>query len=500
MPNRGTQLRLLLGAAGLFVLLHWLCMFLFRTHAQGVSYPFIIVAPLLAFAGCSRQLRSGPQGVRISWTLLSGSFLLWSAGMTIEAWELFTGHVAPEIASVSDFFLCIYGIPILLAISTPTGRARSPLFIWLDSIQAVTTAYLIYLAFFSVSPFTVKPLQPIGVNRLVLIYTVESLLLAGGASLRCLPQRHKGASFHFYRLLASYLWIYVVCIGFLNYGYLYTGGNTGYLDLFIDIPFLFLWVAATLQKPVLEEETLRFDRRRFVLFADTISPVLFTLALFALCFAVMPVHLYGGILSLVIAFSIYFIRATALQSQLMRTQQELIESQARLEEISMTDSLTDIANRRCFEKTLFSEWERSVRSTQPLSLLMLDVDFFKNINDRRGHLFGDRCLYKIAQALHAELTRSGDLLARYGGEEFVILLPATGRSGAIAVATKMQAAVNALKIENESSTGPYATISVGLAVAEFPTRETSHDLIEAADVALYQAKQRGRNRIEQYSA
>ena len=496
MLSPSIQLRNLLALAGGFVLLHCLGMLFFPTHAAAVSYPFVISAPLLAFAGCSRQFRFGAAQTRIQWTLVGGSLLLWSSGMMIEAWEDLSQHVSPEIASFSDFNLFIYGVPILLAISTPTRRDSIPLFRWLDGIQAAITAYLIYVAFFSVSPFTHKPIQPIRADHLVLIYTLESVALAAGASLRLLSSNREGVTRHFYKVLSTYLCIYAVCIGFLNYGYLAFAGKTGYFDLFVDIPFLYLAIAAVRSSPRPAELQPSPDRRSLIVFADNISPIFFTAALISLCFAVLRTNFYAGLISMVIAFAVYSIRATALQSRFMQTQQELVEARDRLEEISLTDALTGVANRRCFDRTLIEEWDRAVRTRQPLSLLMIDVDYFKNVNDRHGHQYGDGCLQKIAQGMRDMLPRSGDLLARYGGEEFVILLPTTGKAGGDAVATKMLHAVAALQIGNESPVGPFATISIGFSVAEFPTQATFTQLIEGADIALYHAKQNGRNRVE----
>ena len=131
-----------------------------------------------------------------------------------------------------------------------------------------------------------------------------------------------------------------------------------------------------------------------------------------------------------------------------------------------------------------------------LALLLIDIDHFKNLNDCYGHRSGDQCLVEIAAALQSVLPRSGDLLARYGGEEFAVILPATSMDGAQVVAGRMQAAVRSLNIQNETPIGNFATVSIGIAVYEFPQAGSPAILIEASDRALYKAKQNGRNRIE----
>jgi diguanylate cyclase (GGDEF)-like protein len=183
----------------------------------------------------------------------------------------------------------------------------------------------------------------------------------------------------------------------------------------------------------------------------------------------------------------------------MRAQQQLQEARDRLEEISLQDGLTGIANRRSFDRVLDSEWHRAMRAQHPLTLLLIDLDFFKNLNDTQGHPSGDRCLIDVAGVLRAVASRSGDLVARYGGEEFAAILPATTPEAAERLAAEMQEGLRTLKIRNETSIGSYLTVSVGIASYIHPEEGSPKMLVEAADQALYRAKQAGRNRIERLS-
>ncbi len=184
-------------------------------------------------------------------------------------------------------------------------------------------------------------------------------------------------------------------------------------------------------------------------------------------------------------------------------EQELLDLAAKLEAAneqlrvqSSLDGLTGIANRRHFEEYYGIEWKRAQREKKPLSLIMADIDVFKLYNDNYGHQAGDECLKKIAALLQRITKRPGDLVARYGGEEFVIVLPETNLKGAITVAEEIRAAVEALAIPHAHSPfHKYVTISLGVAMAE-PKRESCREkLIEAADQALYRAKQNGRNQV-----
>lgn len=178
------------------------------------------------------------------------------------------------------------------------------------------------------------------------------------------------------------------------------------------------------------------------------------------------------------------------------TNEKLQQANAQLSKMVLLDPLTGLANRRHFESSLDSEWRRALRAKEPLSLLMVDVDHFKLYNDSYGHPAGDECLRKVADAMRTTFRRAGDLVARIGGEEFAILLPATSRTSAEALAAQLLEAVDRLSLAHRSS--PYElkvlTVSAGIATIQ-PTDEIrTRDLVAAADSALYAAKQGGRHR------
>ena len=179
------------------------------------------------------------------------------------------------------------------------------------------------------------------------------------------------------------------------------------------------------------------------------------------------------------------------------TRQKIFKSQAEQEYLrAITDGLTKVANRRCFDDRLSIEWSRLMREQQWLSLILLDIDCFKRYNDHYGHQGGDNCLIEIAQTAAKQLKRSADLFARYGGEEFAVILPNTNRLGAIAVAELIQKAIRDLGIPHENSeVSPIVTVSMGIA-SLIPNSEQSPDhLIALADSFLYQAKKQGRNQL-----
>lgn len=168
----------------------------------------------------------------------------------------------------------------------------------------------------------------------------------------------------------------------------------------------------------------------------------------------------------------------------------------KLESLAYIDSLTQIANRRYFEQVIEQEWRYCLRNQKYLSLLFIDIDFFKNYNDTYGHQKGDEVLQLVATEIKNSLKRSHDLVARYGGEEFVVILPNTSKDDAIKIANEMIRRVNNLRIPHKSSgVENIVTISLGLS-SLIPSEELSHnDMLKEADDALYKAKNSGKNQV-----
>ncbi len=177
-------------------------------------------------------------------------------------------------------------------------------------------------------------------------------------------------------------------------------------------------------------------------------------------------------------------------------QSEALLTQANLElqKLVNIDGLTQVANRRCFDDRLKMEWERLSRDSQPIALILFDIDYFKLYNDCYGHQAGDESLVAIAQAVKGALCRPADLVARYGGEEFAVILPNTDLDGASIVAEQIRAAVIDLDIEQQNSDiSNIVTISLGVASLLPSLSQKPSILIKQADIALYSAKQQGRN-------
>lgn len=179
----------------------------------------------------------------------------------------------------------------------------------------------------------------------------------------------------------------------------------------------------------------------------------------------------------------------------VRTQLTVKRQSDALRELTLTDGLTGVANRRAFDEKLQGEWRRCARAHVPMALIMVDIDHFKHFNDHYGHQAGDACLRQVGAAMRRAAMRPQDMVARYGGEEFAILLPQEDIQGARTVARKVLDEIDALGIAHARSTSaPQVTVSMGVAGVTPSDGEDPAVLIKAADTLLYRAKAGGRNR------
>ncbi len=181
-------------------------------------------------------------------------------------------------------------------------------------------------------------------------------------------------------------------------------------------------------------------------------------------------------------------------SERKQTEQKLLQLQKQLEELSYQDGLTGVANRRMFDNRLQMEWSNAQRNSLPLSLILLDIDYFKQYNDHYGHVRGDDCLKSVGQALSGAAVRPRDLLARYGGEEFVLLLPETDAQAAAQVAERCRQLIRGQNIQHaHSQVAPLLTISLGVGTLVPGSFDQPEAFLERVDSLLYTAKHQGRD-------
>ena len=477
------------------MLLHALAIELALPATLKASYPFMVLAPVPAVLACVRQTRRGPANLRLPWMLISFAAVIWCEAMALSALEYFSAHSVETIAGLSDLLFLLYTAPLLLVLSSVIRERQRRLFLWMDMAQVVCSGCLAYAIVFSRLPFQHEAPQPISMPAMLALYNTVNFALAIGATIRTRihpPATNEGRMF---RVLASFLWVYAVCAAVNNYLVSKLGDKTTFIDLLADPAFLLLAVQVV-RLPVSASRPRHSvaDDTTMIRLVDNASPVIYTVTLILLSAVSLQQHFALGIFGIALALTVYAIRTTVLQNRFIQSERLLKEANNRLVDLSFKDALTRVANRRSFDQRTAEEWRRS--AGEPMSLLLIDLDHFKGLNDMYGHRAGDECLALVASTLEAELSSQHDLVARYGGEEFAVILPGTGSAGALRVAERMRLAVSGLAIENQMSPRGVLTVSVGVASAIRGTGGSLAELVEVTDRALYRAKERGRDRVE----
>jgi diguanylate cyclase (GGDEF)-like protein len=474
--------------------------------AVAVSRIGTALMPICAAACCLWRSTKLPPRERAAWWWVAAALLLWSAGQIVEVWIGASPAASSLVVDKSDLLYLIAAFPLLFAVSSTSETEPVRGVLSLNVFQALLATVLVWVRLFRM------PMAPaVAQTVLMRIYAAECILLVIAATMRIvswatLEERRR------MRMICAVLWIYLP----IELGMDYATGRWHLqqgtlLDLLWSVPFFYAgWHTLNMS---MEEDTAAARRRARslgsrtgVLLLQSLCPMLLTLGVFALAVSILDRHPILSAISVVLLFLVQgllyaVIHVNYLKEHvlLQKHEQELRTANAGLERLSLLDPLTGIANRRQFTAAFDAEWKRSVRRQEQLAVLMIDVDFFKGVNDQHGHSYGDECLVHIAQTLRTGLKRGADMVARYGGEEFIVMLPDTDLDGGAGVAERLQEAISELAMPNNAS--PFdrkITVSIGVAAAPSLSEDAGNELIEQADRALYTAKRAGRNRIEKY--
>lgn len=465
----------------------------FTSQTESISDIFFLVISLSAGGVIWWNVLRRAPAMRKSWGLLAAALVIWFAATVMASSAHFLHIASPTTANLDDFFYFFYGVPILLAIAAPDDSHQDALFFWFDGIQAAAVGFLAYIELFAVIPLSGAIRHPIPVARLIWIYDIEALILALFATARMLVSPPNTAYRRFFQILVAFLWTYGVCTSIYNH-IVSAHLDAGILDALVDVPFFLLIGLAAFSSELPVSHTELQTPKPVAVFIDNARPTLLGLALVLLSTVVARHHFKMAMGAILGAFLLYGARSAMLQMRLLETQRLLETANTRLSDMTLEDGLTGVANRRCFDQRLQQEWGRAHRTHTPLSLLLVDIDHFKVLNDTYGHLAGDECLIQVARLLRGVLRRPADLLARYGGEEFVALLPETDEAGAQNLAYQMQASL--LTSEPVCAIDRQVTVSIGVTTWLSHKHATAQQFVDTADRALYNAKQNGRNRIE----
>jgi diguanylate cyclase (GGDEF)-like protein len=435
--------------------------------------------------------------LRAKWAMLACAFLLRVSRDVAILYGAYVLRMEPDRAWIHSALLILSGVPLLFVLSTTDSDEEPRAFAWLDGAQLFLIGGMSVFDLFVQASFRTGPVWLfVSYDSYALLRNFELTLLMVLAAARMYAAVETEMQFLYGSILA--LLIPMPILDWVNDWVVARGVQAGSpVFALSDIPallFVLLWTSGV-RLPAAPSVT---PKRLWVSAMIRLgAPVFFALAGLLLSLSAIAGAGHVGVWTSCAGLVIYGARSAFLQLRHQHTQSSLIFAQSELLAISRKDPLTELYNRRWFDEAHRAEWARAQRLGLPLSLLMVDIDHFKQFNDNAGHKAGDQCLIAVAGALRGKLQREADSVSRYGGEEFAVILPFTDVVGAQIVAERLRAAILALQYPHPGTSPKVVTVSIGAATIH-PRSQAgfSDELFLKADAALYLAKQRGRNRVE----
>jgi diguanylate cyclase (GGDEF)-like protein len=459
-------------------------------EADSVAYLTMVAAPLMAVGACVWRSSAETGPARNGWATLALAMLIWSVAAFANLWhELVLGDAnAMYRDSMLGFHLTAVPLTFLLASEwRPAGRQ---LVRAIDAVLALALGIGYFLLTWAVLTARGAP-DDAGVQTMVWLVDLQNLFIAAGALLRW-RAADEDSEGRLFGALASHAGLYLVLASLNNH---FVAGSLGpQLSSAVSLAFLLLWVLA-LRRPTGPSSAVHRPCPPLLRALRHDSPILVAGALLTVSLLLIRVNYPAGCAGVLIAVFGYAVRNVVARVQQIAHGDTLQRDHLRLQTMAWTDALTGVANRHFLDQALDQAWRREARTGRAVAVLMIDIDHFKLLNDQCGHSTGDARLRAVAVALRQALVRPGDLLARYGGEEFIALLYDVDLAGALVVAERLRAMVEALGLDNPGSALGRVTVSVGAASASLNDASGPARLIEAADKALYSAKCAGRNQV-----
>jgi len=469
-------------------------------HVALVSQPALAggIAPALAsiavqcvaVAAVMARRRRDTAELRTPWLLLATAASLQVVWAAINVLAAVLKDEGGQLTAIGVVCSALYMIPAMLLIARFHGRHEPAAARVLDLVLSCLVGIMLYVLITRALPGA-PGAPPSGIHVIIWHADAIDFSMAFMAILRMFGARGLRLRFLFY---ASAAYLLVNATVAAIYNRIELQGLPHWSTLLVDLPYIALTLIVTRRPPRLLR---RF--RPSLRTSQTItffSPIMLSIGVLLLGISVSRLAFAPGVAVAALAVLYYGLRVAFIQRQHLDLQRAAQLDNESLQRQVGRDPLTGIANRSTMDTRLREALQASRQGQVPCSVLMIDIDYFKQFNDRQGHLAGDACLVSVARALATSLFRSGDVVARYGGEEFAVVLPDTDGDAADAIAQRLILAVERLHIPHDGSPHGELSVSIGLATQPGGVAIDAADLLNAADRALYRAKTLGRNRYE----
>ena len=473
-----------------FLLIQGALLLLPPAISSPAAYVAMVAAPLLGAVAVALRGRADASAARPGWYALAASLVIWAVGAFGNLWQEWVAGHSNEMYRGSTLAFNLAAVPILFVLAGEWRTSSRLLVRLVDALMASALGYAFFLYTWATLTARGAP-DDAGVHAMIWLQDAQNVYLAVASLVRWAAANHR-AERDLFRAICAYACVYACLIFFNNHFIAGDPASGPEHSSVITIAFAVLGGLA-LAAPMAGMS--RRPRPRLVRIVRSASPILLAGALLIVSLFMIRVDYAVGVAGTLIAVLGHAARTTSTQVRHIERRESLRRERSQLQTIAWTDALTGVANRHFLDRALRRVADGAGPVGQALSVLMIDIDHFKRLNDHAGHLAGDACLRDVAGALQRTLVRPGDVLARYGGEEFIVLLHGVDPAGALVVAERLRAAVESLQIQNLDSPLGTVTVSVGAASAAPHYAGGATGLIEAADSALYEAKRAGRNQV-----
>jgi diguanylate cyclase (GGDEF)-like protein len=454
------------------------------------AYILMVVAPLLTAVATLWRGRSHSSSIRYGWYTLSLALTIWAVGAFGNLWQEMVLHRQNEMYRASMLAFNLAVVPTTYLLASDWRLHGRQLLRAVDALVALALGCAYFQYTWHMINDHSAPAEA-GVAYLVWLLDLQNLYLCAAALVRWYVAEDRDER-DLFRALSIYTSIYFVIV-FVNDHYF--AGNPAFGPQYATIVTLAFAVLCGLALRAPSARPVRSVNSNLVRMVRSGSPILLAVALLTASLFLIRVEYLWGCVGILIAVLGIGVRTTLMQVHQIENREALRRKASALQTIAWTDALTGVPNRHFFTEALARACRRERRPGQQ-AILMIDIDHFKLLNDRYGHPVGDGCLRDVARALQCALVRADDVLARYGGEEFIVLLRDSPTAGAQAVAERLRATVQDLRIENAGSPERVVTVSIGVASAELTDEAAAARMVEDADRALYEAKCAGRNQVK----